>query len=113
MVKRAWSLIPTTKFGKWSVGFIIATPILFIIGTSFTNSLYQSVPSGDTIFADIKGRPALALSMLAGMATGILAFLTGLLAMIRQRERAILVYLSILIGALVIIFLIGEVLFPH
>jgi hypothetical protein len=45
-------------------------------------------------------RPALALTMLAGMVTGISAFITGLLAIVRQKENAILVYISTTIGAL-------------
>ena len=110
MTKQPWSLIPKTNFGKWSVGLIIAMALLFSIGTSLTNTLYESVSSGNTIIADIAKRPALALSMLAGMATGVLAFITGLLAMIRKKEKAILVYISSLIGALVIVFLIGEIL---
>ena len=103
MAAQPWSFMPKTKSGQWSLGLIIAMPLLFIIGTSFTTSLYQSVPSGDTIVADIAVRPALALTMLAGMAAGILAFITGLLAIIKQKEKAILVVISSLIGALVIV----------
>ena len=113
MAKQPWRIMPISMLGKWSVGLIIIVPILFIIGTSFTNSLYKTVPSGDTILADIAMRPALALTMLAGMISGTIAFITGLLAMIQKKEKAILVYLSSLIGALLILFLIGEVLFPH
>jgi hypothetical protein len=51
--------------------------------------------------------------MLAGMAAGILAFITGLLAIIRQKDNALLVYVSSLIGALLMLFLAGEVLSPH
>ena len=105
--------MPITTLGKWSVGLIVAMPLLFIIGTSFTNSLYQSVPAGDTILADIAARPALALTMLAGMIAGISAFITGLLAILRQKEYTLLVYLSSLIGALLVLFLAGEILFPH
>jgi predicted membrane-bound spermidine synthase len=88
-------------------------PILFIIGTSFTNSLYESVPAGGTILADIAARPALALTMLAGMVAGISAFIIGLLAIIRQKETALLVYVSTVIGALLTLFLAGEIVFPH
>jgi hypothetical protein len=88
-------------------------PILFFIGSSFTNSLYKSVPSGDTILKDIAARPALALTMLAGMVSGISAFITGLLAIIRQRDNAVLVYISTAIGALLIVYLAGEILYPH
>ena len=113
MAKQSWRIMPISILGKWSVGLIITMPLFFIIGTSFTNSLYKSVPAGDTILADITKRPALALTMLAGMVAGITAFITGLLAIIRKKEKAILVYLSSLIGTLLILFLIGEVLFPH
>jgi hypothetical protein len=88
-------------------------PILFVIGSSFSNTLYESVPAGRTILADVAARPYLALTMLAGMATGISAFIIGLLAILKQKENAILVYVSTLIGGLLILYLIGEVAFPH
>ena len=113
MAKPVLNLIPKTKLGQWSLGLIIAMPLLFAIGTSLADSLYASVPAGGTIPADIAARPALALTMLAGMLAGILACITGLSGILRQRERAVLVYLSSLVGALLILFLIGEVLFPH
>jgi hypothetical protein len=113
MTKQPWRIMPKTILGKWSVGLIVAMPIFFIIGTSFTNSLYKSVPAGGTILADIAARPALALTMLAGMVAGISAFITGLLAIIRQKEYALLVYVSCSIGALLVLFLAGEILFPH
>ena len=113
MTKQPWRVIPKTTMGKWSVGLIVAMPIFFIIGTSLTNSLYQSVPGGETILADIAARPALALTMLAGIISGISAFITGLLAIIRQKEHALLVYVSSAIGALLVLFLAGEILFPH
>ena len=62
---------------------------------------------------DIVKRPALSLTMLAGMLVGILAFITGLIAIIKQKERAPLVFVATIIGALLIAFLIGEILFPH
>jgi len=104
---------PSTRLGWWSVGLIVAMPILFIIGTSLTNTLYESVPAGETILADIAKRPALALSMLAGMVAGISALITGLLAIIRRKENALLVYVSTVIGALLMLFLTGEIMFPH
>jgi hypothetical protein len=113
MEKRPWSFLPKTQSGKWSVGLIIAMPLLLMIGSSFTNSLYPSVPSGGTILADIAARPALALTMLAGMLAGILAFVTGLFAIARKKERAIAVYIASFFGALLILFLIAEILFPH
>ena len=113
MTKQPLSIMPKKPLSKWSVWLIIAMPVLFFIGTSFTNTLYESVPAGGSILRDIAARPALALTMLAGMAAGISAFITGFLAIIRQKERALLVYISCSIGALLVLFLAGEILFPH
>jgi len=107
------SFTPKATLGRWSLGLAAAMPALFFIGMSFTTLLYESVPAGDTILKDITARPALALTMLAGMVSGILAFVTGLIAIIRQKEHALLVYGATLIGALLIIFLLGEFLSPH
>jgi hypothetical protein len=113
MTNRRWRIIPKAALGKWSVGLIVAMPVLFVIGSSFTNSLYKSVPAGETILADIAARPALALTMLAGMVAGISAFIVGLLAIARQKENALLVYAATVIGALLVLFLAGEIVFPH
>ena len=107
------SILPKVKLGWWSLGLVVAMPVLFFIGMSFTNLLYESVPAGGTILKDIIARPALALTMLAGMAAGISAFVIGLVAIIGQKERAVLVFGSTLIGALLILFLLGELIFPH
>lgn len=78
-----------------------------------TSLLYASVPAGNTILEDIAGRPALALTMLAGMLSGISAFAVGLIAIIGQKERSPLVYIATVLGALMIFFLVGEFVFPH
>ena len=113
MSERSWRLMPVNKLGKWSVGLIAVMPILFVIGSSFSDSLYESVPAGRTILADIAARPFLALTMLAGMVTGTSGFITGLLAIVKQKENALLVYVSTVIGGLLILFLIAELAFPH
>ncbi len=40
------------------------------------------------------------------------AFLIGLIGVIRNRERSILVFLPVLIGLSVLLFCLGEVIFP-
>ena len=113
MNKLSGWLVPSTALGKWSVGLILAMPLLFVLGSSFKDTVYESVPAGGSIPADIAARPALALTMLAGMAAGVAAFLTGSLALGRQKERALPVYVSSIIGALLIVFLAAEIGFPH
>ncbi len=113
MANKAWRITPQTTLGKWSVGLVVVAPILFVIGSSFTNTLYESVPAGGTILADISARPALALTMLAGMAAGVSAFMVGLLAIIRLKEKALLVYLSTVLGAFLTLFLAAEAMGSH
>ncbi len=113
MTEESWRMTPRTTGGKWSVWLIVAMAILLLVGSNLADTLYESVAGGSTILADIGARPALALSMLAGMAAGVAAFFTGLPAILRRRERAILVVASTLVGALVILWLAAEILFPH
>ncbi len=109
---RSIRLLPKSILGKWSVVLIVVMPILFYLGMSFAD-FYSSIPAGKTILQDIVNRPGVALSMLVGFASGIIAFITGLVAIIKNRERSILVFLSTIIGALLILYLAGEIIFPH
>ena len=105
--------MPKSTIGKWSVGLILGMFILLAFGSSLANSLYESVQSGRTILEDITKRPVLSISMLLGFGSGISALVTGLFALIKQKERAILVFVSTIIGAGLTLFLIAEILFPH
>jgi len=113
MERRSWRLGPNTASGAWSVVLIVAMPVLFLVGRWLVDAAYPSTPAGDTLLQDIVARPALALSMLAGMGAGVAAFLTGLWALLRVGERALLVVASTAIGALLVAFLVAEVAFPH
>ena len=106
-------LLPGTSLGAWTLGLVVLMPVLFIIGSSLAGSLYESIPAGTTILADIEARPFLALSMLAGMAAGVAAFVVGLLAILKRNDRTLLVYAATVIGGLTILFLLGELAFPH
>lgn len=105
--------MPKSILGKWSVGLILGMLIFFILGSFLPNFLYQSIPAGDTLPEDIVQRPALALSMLAGFASGVSAFVTGLIALIKNKERAVLVFASTLVGAAPTLYIIGEIIFPQ
>jgi hypothetical protein len=105
--------MPKTILGKWSLGLILAMFALIALGSSLTNSLYESVSAGGTIFADIISRPALVISMLVGFGAGISSFVIGLVSIIKQKERSLLVYVATIIGAFLTVLLISEFLFPH
>jgi hypothetical protein len=104
-------LLPKNKLGEWSVVLIMVMMLFFYLGMSFVD-FYSSIPAGRTIPQDIINRPGVALLMLAGFASGIIAFITGLVAIIKNRERSVLVFVSTIIGALLILYLAGEIIFP-
>ena len=105
--------LPKTKLGKWSIGLIIAMFLLFFLGRLFYLTIYASLLSGESILRDIAIRPGVGLSMLSGFATGIIAFIFGLITIIKDRESSILVFISTGIGSLLFLLLIGEIIFPH
>ncbi|MDN5327926.1 MAG: hypothetical protein PWP03_564 [Candidatus Woesearchaeota archaeon] len=101
---------PKTRLGKVSIALIVLMPLLFFIGI---HSVVFYNGSGKTILQDIILRPAVSLPMLTGFLFGILAFLFGIIALIKKKDLSVLVFISTFIGFLFILFLLGEVLFPH
>ena len=100
------NLLPKTKLGKWSVGLIVAFFLLLATGMFVVSVLGQS--GGETFFDN----PVISIPMLGGGASAIMAFLTGIVAIIKDKERAILVFLASLIGLLVLWFIVGEIVVP-
>jgi len=80
---------PSTRLGWWAVGLAMASIVL--------NFAWSILPGGAI------------LSFICGLAGGVLA----LIAVIRQHERAWLVFLSILPMFSVLFFILGEILIPH
>ncbi len=74
---------------------------------------YDGVSAGDTIAQDIIDRPGVALSMVTSFACGIAAFITGIVSITKKKERSFFVYLSTLIGLVLILFLSAEIIYTH
>jgi len=51
--------------------------------------------------------------MLLAGASGVLAFTSGLVSVIINKERSVLVFVAILIGLFILLFILGEMMFPH
>lgn len=113
MADRTFSFLPGGRTGWWSVGLIAVMPVLFQIGFFIATSWYPSIPAGSTIPTDLAARPFVGLTMLTGMAAGIGAFFSGLFAVVKHKEKALLVYAATVLGGLVILYLAAELLFPH
>lgn len=103
--------IPKTTLGKYSVGLIVVMPICFYIGVSFVG-FYSGVSAGETILQDVITRPGVAIPMLTGFISGIVAFPIGLISITRKKDHSILVFLSTAMGFLVLTWCLMEA-FPR
>ena len=100
------TVLPKTSWGKWSVG-LIAVFILFLV--LFVILVASGQRGGETFFSNL----LLTVPMLLAVTCGVAAFVTGLIGIIKSKERSILVYLAILIGLYILVFCLGEVLAHH
>ena len=98
--------MPRTLLGKWSIGLIITFFLLFAALIFLAASGQEG---GDTFFSNL----TLAIPGLGAGAAGVLAFFTGIIGIIRGKERSVLVFAAAAIGLLVLLFVLGEILSPH
>ena len=100
------SLKPKSTISKRSTGLIIAFFLFFAV---FGILVASGQRGGDTFFSNL----ALTIPMLLAGVSGISALVTGIIGIVKSRERSVLVFLATAIGLFVLIFSLGEILFPH
>jgi hypothetical protein len=101
------TLLPKTTLGKWSIGLIIAAFLLFVV---FFIEVASGFHGGDTLdFSNFW--PAIPI-LLAGVSV-ISSLVTGIIGIVKSKERSILVFLATTLGVFALIFVVGEFLFPH
>lgn len=98
---------PSTRLGWWAATLLALFVLMFIINAAAFVPLYQEIPN-------TWWRQALLplygiLMLLCGLIAGVI----GVISIARKHERSWLVWLSILPGAFVIFFVLGEFLVPH
>ncbi len=93
--------MPKTKLGKWSVGLNAFFLIAVIVSLVLVEML--KVLSFNDHWWDV--------TVAVSFPASIIALITGILAVVKQKERSVLVYLSILIGVCLILFIIFHSLF--
>ena len=86
---------PQTKFGKWSVWLNAFFLIIITISIILVNVL--GILSYDDHWWDV----TVPITFLAS----IVAFIFGIIAIIKNKERSFLVYASVIVGLLVILFI--------
>ena len=98
--------IPKTLLGKWSIWLIIAFIVFFI---TFQLLVASGQRGGATFFSNL----ALSVPMLIAGFSGISAFFTGIIGIIKSKERSVLVFIATIIGFFILFFVLGEFLVPH
>lgn len=98
--------MPKTKIGKWSVGLLIAFIVFLVIGNIIVASGQEG---GDTIFDNLY----ISIPMILAALCAIAALITGLVSIIKNKERSVLVIIATLIGLIITWFVFGELLIPH
>lgn len=99
------TFFPKTKLGKWSVSLII---IFFVLLGIFSTLIYLGERGGETYFSNLK----LVIPFTLAWLSAIASFFIGTISFFKK-ERAILVFISVIIGFLVLWFIIAEFSFPH
>ena len=93
---------PKTKLGKWSVG--LNTFFLIVIITSIILVKVLGILSFEVgHWWDVTVPVAFLIEMIA--------FFTGIRAVVKNKERSVLVYLSVVVGLLTILFVLLHSLF--
>ena len=92
-------ILPKSSLGKWSVGLAAAFILLSILFAVLTG---------------LGGEPGpFALIFIVNVVIGIssiAAFITGLVSIIKSKERSVLVFLAVLLGFCALLFYLGSFL---
>ncbi|MFA5793303.1 MAG: hypothetical protein WC897_05585 [Candidatus Gracilibacteria bacterium] len=95
------ALIPKTKTGKWSAGLTVF--FLLLLTAFFAFMLFGFVTFDEGHWWDLTVGIAVPLV--------ISTFITGIVAVIKNKDRSVSVYISIFIGSCAILFLLLHSLF--
>ncbi len=95
--------IPKTHLGQWSIWLITVFIVLFIIIVA------SGQRGGATFFSNL----ALSIPMVIAGISALLAFFTGIIGIIKSKERSVLACSSTIVGFFMLLWVSAEILFPH
>jgi flagellar biosynthesis protein FliQ len=104
-------LLPTTWLGWWAVRLMVAFAVLFLVGVSLVAAGEKS--AGDAAFDSLWLTVPLTGVGLTAVLAGVLAGVAAAFAIVRRGERSTFVFLPLIVGLLVALFLLGEIVSPH
>lgn len=98
--------MPKIHLGKWSVGLIV---VFFLFFAIFNLLVASGQRGGATFFSN----PLLSIPISLAGISGVSSFLTGIISIVKSKERPVFVFASTAIGLFILVFIAGEILFPH
>ena len=101
------TLLPKSTLGKWSIGLAIGVFLFYCISRLGVTLDHQE--GGESFFSNLFRAVPLILAGLSGVA----AFFTGIIGIIKDKERSVFVFLAVLFGCFVLVFGLGEFISPH
>ncbi len=103
---RKW-IIPQSKLGKASLLAVLSFIVFFIL------SQVVVIPTGPKESPSFFNDPLTATFLIIAGLSGVFAFCSGTVSLIKSKERAIPVLLATFVGLFILIFWLGEVLSEH
>ena len=97
---------PKSIPGGWSLGSGAAFLLLLL---TFHLLVASGQQGGDTFFSNLW----LTVPALLAAVSGISAFFTGIIGVVKSKERSVPVFLSTVLGLFVLLFVLGEFLITH
>ena len=97
------SWVPLVSFGLAIVSFVIST--------LSANTIYVSVTADDTLISDFTTRPLVSIPMLLAGLAALVAVVTGLVAIIKFKEKSLLVWIATIISSLLVLMTVAELIF--
>lgn len=102
---------PQTRTGRWAVGLIGISIGLIALTTIISFSLRSLL--GDIIFSNSLISGLVGMSGLLAVAIGVIAFITGVVGIVKYQERSLVVIIASLMGLYALFLILGELLIPH
>ena len=97
---------PHINLGTYSVWLFIALCLFFIIFYFF---IVSGQRGGNTFFSNL----LLAIPILIAATLAVFSFVTQITGIINRKRRAVFVFISTVVGFLVLLFGLFEIIIPH
>ena len=106
--------MPKTRPGKWAVGFGITFVVLIALSLLFATTIGGSAANVAAVIAASLLLIILNVTLnLALNLAGLLSLLLGIFAITKYKEWSVCKPLAVLYGLALLMFVLGEFLFPH